>query len=464
MTLDTGSRPGIRPGVRLELDPVRQRRVLLFPEGVLVLNDTAAAVVELCDTRRTVAEIVATLGERYSGVTAGSVVRALADLETRGLVGTGPDVREVHPLSAGAPATAAPPRSPAPLGLLAELTYRCPLQCLYCANPLNLGDYRDELDTAGWQDVFAQARALGVLQLHLSGGEPGLRKDLVELVATGHDLGFYLNLVTSGVSLNAVRIGQLAEAGLDHFQLSLQDAEAAPANAIAGRRAHERKLAVAAAVREAGLPLTINVVLHKGNVGRIPGIAALAVDLGADRLELAHTQFYGWALRNRGALLPSREQVERAAADVADARARFGAGLEIVHVAADYYSPRPKPCNYGWGSRQLVVNPVGGVLPCLAAETLPDLQVPSVRTEALASIWYDSPAFRRFRGTDWMPDPCRGCVLKEVDFGGCRCQAYQVTGDAAATDPVCDLSKYHQVVLDQVENPGPDSAVPRRMR
>ncbi|WP_326834957.1 pyrroloquinoline quinone biosynthesis protein PqqE [Amycolatopsis rhabdoformis] len=463
MTLEVGSRPGIRPGVRLEFDRVRRRPVLLFPEGVLALNDTAAAVVELCDTRRTVEEIVARLGERYSGVTSASVLRALADLESRGLVGAGREARAARPVRTAQLVAAAPPRSPAPLGLLAELTYRCPLQCTYCANPLNLGDYRDELDTAGWQDVFAQARDLGVLQLHLSGGEPGLRKDLVELVATGHELGFYLNLVTSGVSLSAARIGQLADAGLDHFQLSLQDAEAAPANAIAGRRAHERKLAVAEAVRHAGLPLTINVVLHKGNVARIPAIAALAADLGADRLELAHTQFYGWALRNRGALLPSRAQVERAAADVAEVRARFGTELEIVHVAADYYSPRPKPCNYGWGSRQLVVTPVGGVLPCLAAETLPELEVPSVRTDSLASIWYDSPAFRRFRGTDWLPEPCQGCVFKEVDFGGCRCQAYQVTGDAAATDPVCHLSEHHQAVLDQVENPGPALAVPRRM-
>ncbi|WP_229880393.1 pyrroloquinoline quinone biosynthesis protein PqqE [Amycolatopsis bartoniae] len=351
--------------------------------------------------------------------------------------------------------------APVPLGLLAELTYRCPLQCGYCANPLNLTDYRDELDTRAWLDVFEQARELGVLQLHLSGGEPGLRRDLIELVAAAHRLGLYTNLVSSGISLNSTRIAQLAEAGLDHFQLSIQDAEAGNADRIAGRRAHGRKLAVAEAVRAAGLPLTINVVLHRENVDHVPAIADLAALLGADRLELAHTQFYGWALRNRSALLPTREQVERANADVARARQRHR--FEIVHVAADYYDPRPKPCNYGWGARQLTVTPNGHVLPCLAAETLPGLEIPSVRTGTLREIWYDSPAFRRFRGTDWLPDPCHSCALREIDFGGCRCQAFQLTGDAAATDPVCELSEHHQVVLDGVADVRPRPVVPRRM-
>ncbi|MFJ1767407.1 pyrroloquinoline quinone biosynthesis protein PqqE [Amycolatopsis sp. NPDC088138] len=352
-------------------------------------------------------------------------------------------------------------RSPVPLGLLAELTYRCPLQCTYCANPLNLADYRDELDTATWLDVFSQARDLGVLQLHLSGGEPGLRRDLTTLVTAANGLGLYTNLVTSGISLNETRIAGLAAAGLDHFQLSLQDAEAAPGDRVAGRVAHERKLAVAEAVRGVGLPLTINVVLHRGNVGRIPAIAELAGRLGADRLELAHTQFYGWALRNRAALMPSRDQVDQAAEDVADARERYG--FEIVHVAADYYDPRPKPCNYGWGARQLTVTPNGHVLPCLAAETLPGLEIPTVRSDSLARIWYESSAFRRFRGTDWLPDPCASCALKEIDFGGCRCQAYQLTGDATVTDPVCDLSEHHGLVLDGVAEPVPEPAIPRRM-
>ncbi|MFF1615424.1 pyrroloquinoline quinone biosynthesis protein PqqE [Amycolatopsis sp. NPDC058278] len=460
MTVTAESRLGLRPGVRMEFDPVRGRPVLLFPEGVLLLNETAMAVLSRCDTRRSVAEVVDDLATEYAGVSAGSVLRTLADFANRGLVGEPPDARPA-PVSPKPSAVPVERRSPVPLGLLAELTYRCPLQCTYCANPLNLADYRDELDTATWLDVFAQARALGVLQLHLSGGEPGLRRDLVDLVAAAHRLGLYTNLVTSGISLNATRVAGLAEAGLDHFQLSLQDAEAAPADRIAGRAAHERKLAVAEAVRAAGLPLTINVVLHRGNVGHIPAIAELAGRLGADRLELAHTQFYGWALRNRAALMPSREQVERAARDVAGVRERYG--YEVVHVAADYYDPRPKPCNYGWGARQLTVTPNGHVLPCLAAETLPGLEIPSVHLDPLERIWHESPAFRKFRGTDWLPDPCGSCALKEIDFGGCRCQAYQLTGDATVTDPVCDLSEHHDLVLDGVARLTPEPAVPRRM-
>ncbi|MEV7098045.1 pyrroloquinoline quinone biosynthesis protein PqqE [Amycolatopsis sp. NPDC051045] len=460
MTVTAESRLGLRRGVRVEFDAVRGRPVLLFPEGLLLLNETAVAVLSRCDTRRSVAEIVADLATEYAGVSAGSVLRTLADFESRGLVGEASDARPA-PVFPRTSAVSVEHRSPVPLGLLAELTYRCPLQCTYCANPLNLTDYRDELDTATWLDVFAQARALGVLQLHLSGGEPGLRRDLVDLVAAAHQLGLYTNLVTSGISLNDVRIARLADAGLDHFQLSLQDAEAAPADRIAGRAAHERKLAVAEAVRVAGLPLTINVVLHRGNVGHIPAIAELADRLGADRLELAHTQFYGWALRNRAALMPTREQVDQAARDVADVRERYG--YEVVHVAADYYDPRPKPCNYGWGARQLTVTPNGHVLPCLAAETLPGLEIPSVRSDSLERIWHESSAFRKFRGTDWLPDPCGSCALKEIDFGGCRCQAYQLTGDATVTDPVCDLSEHHDLVLDGVARLTPEPAVPRRM-
>ncbi|MGK3206144.1 pyrroloquinoline quinone biosynthesis protein PqqE [Amycolatopsis sp. MEPSY49] len=460
MTVTAESRLGLRRGVRVEFDAVRGRPVLLFPEGVLLLNETAVAVLSRCDTRRSVTEIVDDLATEYAGVSTGSVLRTLADFESRGLVREGPEARPA-PISPRPSETSAPLRSPMPLGLLAELTYRCPLQCTYCANPLNLADYRDELDTATWLDVLAQARDLGVLQLHLSGGEPGLRRDLVDLVAAAHRLGLYTNLVTSGISLNATRIAGLAEAGLDHFQLSLQDAEAAPADRIAGRAAHERKLAVAEAVRAAGLPLTINVVLHRGNVGHIPAIAELAAGLGAGRLELAHTQFYGWALRNRAALMPTREQVDQAAHDVAGVRERYG--FEVVHVAADYYDPRPKPCNYGWGARQLTVTPNGHVLPCLAAETLPGLEIPSVRSDSLERIWYESSAFRKFRGTDWLPDPCGSCALKEIDFGGCRCQAYQLTGDATVTDPVCELSEHHDLVLDGVARLSPEPAVPRRM-
>jgi PqqA peptide cyclase len=459
--MDAQSRPGLRRGVRLDFDVVRRQPVILFPEGVLLLNDTAAAIVQRCDTRRAVTDIVADLARSYAGVTTESVLRVLRDLAGRGVIGAGPDAQAVKPVEPGQPVGPVP-RAPVPLGLLAELTYRCPLQCTYCANPVNLADFTDELDTATWLDVFAQARRMGVLQLHLSGGEPALRRDLAELVSGAHRLGLYTNLVTSGVSLNRKRLVALAEAGLDHFQLSLQDSDARSAKAVAGRGVHERKLVVAREVRALGLPLTINVVLHRGNVGRLLRLTELAVELGADRVELAHTQFYGWALRNRSALLPSREQVAQATADVEELRRRFADRIEIIHVQADYYDPRPKPCNYGWGERQLVVTPNGDTLPCLAAGSLPDLTVPSVRADTLSSIWYESSAFTRFRGTGWLPDPCRSCALKEIDFGGCRCQAFQLTGDPAVTDPVCELSEHHDLVTREFEAE-PVPAVPRRL-
>jgi pyrroloquinoline quinone biosynthesis protein E len=452
-------RPGLRRGVRLADDLVRGRPVLLYPEGVLFLNETAAAVVERCDTRRTADEIVADLSTGYTGVE--GVHALLADLAARGVVTTGPTAIPAVRRPGGTPGV--PPRMPAPLGLLAELTYRCPLQCTYCANPLNLGDYRDELDTSTWLRVFREAREAGVLQVHLSGGEPALRRDLVALVEGAHELGMYVNLITSGIGLSQARLATLRDSGLDHLQLSLQDAEAAPADAVAGRRAHDRKLAVAESVRALGLPLTVNAVLHRGNVGRLLGIAELGTRLGADRLELAHTQFYGWALRNQQALMPTREQVLQADQDAEVARRRFGNEVEIVYVRADYYSPRPKPCNYGWGARQLVVTPNGDTLPCLAAAQLPGIDVPSVRDQPVSAIWHESAAFTRFRGTDWLPEPCHGCALKEIDFGGCRCQAYQLTGDAAVTDPACELSDLHHLVTDRQPALRPPLAVPRRM-
>ncbi|MGP4020675.1 pyrroloquinoline quinone biosynthesis protein PqqE [Saccharopolyspora sp. 5N708] len=452
MTAD--SRPGLRRGVRLVHDRVRAKHALLFPEGVLLLNDTAADVVRRCDTRRTVADIVDDLAAAYQGVTVESVLGLLHDLASRRVLGdcaadavdSGPDDQD--------------PRSGLPLGLLAELTYRCPLQCTYCSNPLNLADYRDELTTEAWLRVIEQARAIGVLQLHLSGGEPALRRDLVTLVAAARRLGLYTNLVTSGFSLPRTRLAELAAAGLDHVQLSVQDSAAMSADAIAGRRAHARKMAVAQDITETGLPMTVNAVLHRGNIGSLTDIVELAVRLGAERVELANTQFYGWALRNRAALMPSQAQVQRADEDAALARERYGDQLEIVYVTADYFEPRPKPCNYGWGNRQLTVAPNGDVLPCLAAGQLPGLDVPSVHDASLDAIWFDSTAFNRFRGTEWMPDPCRSCALKEVDFGGCRCQAYQLVGDAAVTDPACALSDHHDLIRTEF---APQPAVPRRM-
>jgi len=360
-----------------------------------------------------------------------------------------------------------------PLGLLAELTYRCPLHCAYCSNPVNLTHYRDELTTAQCVDVFTQARDLGVLQLHLSGGEPMARHDLLELVTHAHGLGLYLNLVTAALSLTDKTAAQLAAAGLDHVQISVQDADPVSANAIAGVRGHDRKLAAAKAVKALGLPLTANVVLHRGNLDRIAEIIDLAEAMGADRLELANTQYYGWGLLNRNALMPSRQQLDHAQAVAMEARRRLANKMTIVYIVADYHTDRPKPCMNGWGARQLTVAPNGDVAPCPVASVIPDLNPENVKSRSLKEIWYDSPSFNRFRGTEWMPEPCQSCPQKEVDFGGCRCQAYQLTGDAAATDPVCGLSPNRQLIDDALAaaetGPAPAPAqwatqvVPRRI-
>ena len=463
-TAGTGGVPGLRRGVRLVHDPVRGAPALLYPEGVLLLNETAAAVLGECDGVRDTDAIATRLADRYDGVSAEDVADLLADLHRRRLVGWGTDGRPVAaPVVPEVPPAAAP-RAPTPLGLLAELTYRCPLHCTYCANPINLAGYRDELDTRAWYRVLDEARALGVMQVHFSGGEPLLRRDLTDLVRHAHGLGMYVNLVTSGIPLAPGALAELAGAGLDHLQLSIQDARPADADAVAGIRAHARKLAVAEQARRLGLALTANAVLHRGNVGRLIDIAALAAAMGADRVELAHTQYYGWALRNRAALMPTADQVATARRDAAMARQRYGGRVEIVHVLADYHTGTAKPCMDGWGARQLVVAPNGDVLPCLAAAQLPGMDPVNVADRPLASIWYDSPAFNRFRGTDWLPEPCQSCALREVDFGGCRCQAYQLTGDPGATDPACHLSPHHdQLVALSTADPAA-VAVPRRMR
>jgi PqqA peptide cyclase len=334
----------------------------------------------------------------------------------------------------------------APFGLLAELTHRCPLRCGYCSNPLELVKRKDELSTEEWFSVFDQARALGVLQVHLSGGEPLGRKDLPELVSHANSLGCYVNLVTSGLGLTAPRLADLVSRGVDHVQLSVQDADQAGADRIAGVRAHHHKLVAADLVRESGIPLTVNVVLHRRNLDDVAGLVALAERMGAQRLELANTQYYGWALRNRAALLPTKEQLAAADPVVAAARERLRGTMEIVYVIADYHEAHPKPCMYGWGARQLTVAPDGTVLPCPAASVITGLEVDNVRDKRLADIWHDSGSFTAYRGTDWMRDPCRSCARKEVDFGGCRCQAFQLTGDAANTDPVCSLSPLRSTV------------------
>ncbi len=334
-----------------------------------------------------------------------------------------------------------------PLGLLAELTHRCPLGCPYCSNPIALEQRTGELDTATWARVFGEAAALGVLQVHLSGGEPGARRDLVEIVAAAHAAGLYGNLITSGVGLTAATLGKLSEAGLDHVQISIQDSVPASADRIAGYDgAFARKNALANEVVRLGLLLTVNVVVHRANIVRIPAMVELALGLGASRVEIAHVQYYGWALRNRTALMPERDQVTRAAAQVEELRRAHHGRIVIDAVVPDYYARYPKPCVGGWGRRSLNVTPSGKVLPCHAAETIPGLEFWYVTEHGLADIWENSPAFRAFRGVGWMREPCASCARREVDFGGCRCQAFALTGDATATDPVCHLAPDHGLI------------------
>jgi pyrroloquinoline quinone biosynthesis protein E len=331
-----------------------------------------------------------------------------------------------------------------PLALLAELTHRCPLQCPYCSNPLELDRAAGELDTASWQRILSEAASLGVLQVHFSGGEPTARRDLVDLVRHAAGVGLYSNLITSAVLLDEQRLAALAAAGLDHIQISFQDVEDGEGDRVAHYpAAQERKREVARLTTEAGLPLTINLVVHRQNLARLPAMIEMAAGLGARRVEVAHVQYYGWALANRAAFLPSRAQLDDATAAVEAARVRLKGVVTFDYVVPDYYSERPKSCMGGWGRQFLNVTPSGKVLPCHAAETLPGFVFPSAKEESLAAIWRDSDAFNRFRGTAWMPEPCASCERREIDWGGCRCQAFALTGDAARTDPVCALSPDH---------------------
>jgi PqqA peptide cyclase len=335
----------------------------------------------------------------------------------------------------------------APVGILAELTHRCPLGCPYCSNPIELDSRAGELDTETWMRVLSEAAAVGVLHAHLSGGEPASRRDLVEIVAHCSKVGLYSNLITSGIGLTQDRMRQLADTGLDHVQLSIQDAEAASADKIAGYKgAFARKIDVAKWVNEVGVPLTVNAVIHRANIAHAGRMVEFAVGLGARRVEIAHTQYYAWALKNRKALMPSRAQIEKAVAEVEGLREVYTGKIVIDHVIPDYYARYPKACMGGWGKRTLNVTPHGKVLPCHAAETIPDLEFWNVRDHSIADIWSNSPAFNAFRGTDWMLESCRSCPRKTIDFGGCRCQALALTGDARNADPICHLSPHHDKV------------------
>ena len=327
-----------------------------------------------------------------------------------------------------------------PTTLLAEVTHRCPLHCPYCSNPLALVGADRELTTDEWTRVFSEARALGVLQLGLSGGEPLVRADIEEMAAHARSVGLYTTLVTSGVGLTAARAARLRDAGLEHIQISFQDSDTQTADLIAGMSAVRQKMAAAAIVREMGFAFSVNVVLHRANIDRIGPIIDLAASLGADRLELANTQYYGWALENRRELMPTRAQVDAASAVADEAIARYKGRMQIVYVLPDYFEAYPKPCYGGWARHYLVVMPDGRVLPCHGATHITTLTFDDVRSRSLGWIWEESAAFQAFRGEDWMQAPCRTCERRSADFGGCRCQAFALTGDATRTDPVCTLS------------------------
>jgi pyrroloquinoline quinone biosynthesis protein E len=351
-----------------------------------------------------------------------------------------------------------------PLGLLAELTHRCPLGCPYCSNPVALEPRTDELDTATWARVFREAATLGVLQVHLSGGEPAARRDLVEITAAAHDAGLYTNLITSAVGVTSKILAALCARGLDHVQVSIQDSDPVSADHIAGYQgAYARKRALAQEVVRLKVPLTVNAVVHRANIDRIEEMVEQAVALGASRVEIAHVQYYGWATENRAMLMPTKEQVERAVHRVDELRQRHHGIIVIDAVVPDYYARFPKPCVGGWGRRSLNVTPSGKVLPCHAAESIPGLEFWSVRDHSLLDIWQSSPAFTAFRGTDWMQEPCASCPRRFEDFGGCRCQAFALTGDARATDPVCHLSPRHAIVTELAEVRSPAPYIYRRM-
>jgi len=448
-------KPRLSRKARVRADPRDGRPVLLSPERGLRLSDTAAAVIAMCDGTHDVDAIVGDLARRYDTGRARvdrDVRELLSSLHARALLDgfetSSGDVVGM-PLESDREAVLSDGDAHAPYTLVAELTHRCPLACPYCSNPKPLVGGAGELRTDEWLRVVDEARELGVMQVHLTGGEPLARSDLeaIALHCRGRDL--YVNLVTSGVPLHRERLERLAPS-LDHVQLSIQDADRASSDAIAGIAAFDSKMGVARWVKELGIPLTLNVVLHRANLDRVGEVVALAESLGADRLELANVQMVSWALDNAEALLPSRAQIDRARAVAQVAKQRLRGRMEVVFVLPDWHAERPRACMDGWARRFVVVAPDGLVLPCHAARALP-LPFESVRDAPLARIWEHGDAMRAYRGEAWMPDPCKACDRRGVDFGGCRCQAHALTGDARLTDPACALSPHHGLVRAAVE-------------
>lgn len=338
-----------------------------------------------------------------------------------------------------------------PLWLLAELTYACPLQCPYCSNPMDFAKIKSELSTEEWIEVFKQARAMGATQLGLSGGEPLVRPDIIELIRAARDMGFYTNLITSGIGLDATKAKEFKEAGLDHIQVSFQASSEDLNNLIAGTDAFKHKIEMAKAVKAAGYPMVLCFVTHRQNIDKIDEILDLAINLDADYVELATTQYYGWAMHNRDQLLPMKDQLVRAERIAHEYQEQQKGNMKIYYVVPDYYEDRPKACMNGWGNVFLTVTPDGTALPCHAARELPGMTLPNVKDSSIKEIWEDSNDFNRFRGFDWMKEPCRSCDEKEKDFGGCRCQAYMLTGDPAVADPVCTKSPHHHLIEEALE-------------
>jgi pyrroloquinoline quinone biosynthesis protein E len=350
-----------------------------------------------------------------------------------------------------------------PLALIAELTHRCPLHCVYCSNPLQLAGTESELSTEQWTSVFRQSGELGMLHAHFTGGEPLARQDLTELIAAARAAGLYTNLITSGIGLGEQRLAALVAAGLDHIQISFQDSREDSANWIAGTKAHAHKIELSHMIRRRvdgkRLAFTVNLVVHRQNLDHLEEMIAFIEQLNPDRVEIAHTQYYGWALANRAALMPTRAQIDAAVEIVAAAEKRMAGRVRIDSVVPDYYAKYPKACMGGWGRRLMLINPAGTVLPCHAAEVIPGMAFENVREKTLEWIWRESTSFCRFRGEDWMPEPCRSCDRRTEDFGGCRCQAFLLAADATVTDPACSLAPAHGIVEAAVREANSDSAV-----
>ena len=439
------SRPAFPRWARLHRDRVREEWVILAPERAYKADAVGAAVLALCDGARSVDAMVGELAAAYSApaeIIARDVTKLLQDLADKRLLRDGPDT--FAPPALSGLAQAYPRFAGGPAGLLAELTHRCPLQCPYCSNPLEMERVNAELDAETWGDVFRQAAAIGVLQLHLSGGEPTARNDLPRIVELATEAGLYVNLITSGVLLTRDRLERLAALGLDHVQLSIQDVDPDNADHIANYRGGlARKREVARWTRELGMGLTINAPMHRQNIDNLPRIIDFALEYDAQRIEVAHIQYYAWAERNRAALIPPRDKFEASVGLVEEARARHLGVLAFDFVIHDHYAKWPKACMGGWGRSILVATPSGRILPCHAAQTLPGLSFDKVSQRPLAEIWRHGAAFEAYRGEAWMKEPCRSCERKSVDFGGCRCQAYAVSHDASAADPACQKSASH---------------------